>query len=1179
MEKKQAQKHIKEVLNQSFDRERFEYFIQNLLNDVEPRDNNYSGNFIAKPFRDHIAYYKRIGKYTDPEGEKLDILIIQTRTVRKLERTRTALRNFVVRHLRKFQKHYALAAFYSKEDDGAEWRFSLIKIEYGTEKNEEGKIKTKEELVPAKRFSFLVGQYEYTHTAGKQLLPLLMNDHSNPLIVKEEDDDGSIEGAFSIQKITDEFYEQYKELYLKLAENESLLETLPKEGLEVERFVKKLLGQIVFLYFIQKKGWLGVPKDAKMGEGSKRFMQERFEQASRNGKNYYNSFLRYLFYDALAREHKDEGIPYYHKKLDCKIPFLNGGLFEAGFSWNDTMFAIPNELFRNHDKNKAGDKGTGILDVFDRYNFTIKEDEPLEKEVAVDPEMLGKVFENMLDIKERKSKGAFYTPREIVHYMCQESLINYLDNAVNNYTESYQSLGSSQTSLLGGGADKTGTLDMEIENKGEARVPTEDIEILIRKGHLILENEEAAQEAANRIKKGEIKTTTQKQVLSESISNNAKTLDDALQHIKICDPAIGSGAFPVGLLHEIVTARRVLNSFLQREETTSYQLKRHAIQNSIYGVDIDASAIDIARLRLWLSLIVDEEDYGAIAALPNLDYKIVQGNALIGLPENAMRDLDVEKEVEELKGKFFSETDEVKKKKLRSEINTKIRELLDSAEQFAGYEIDFDFKLFFSEVWHQKEGFDVVIGNPPYRQLQKFTKEEKERFKKQNYTTYSSSGDIYELFYENGREILHNFGHLTYITSNKWLRTNYGKSTRKFFLEKTNPKILFDFGQELVFSSAIVHSNIMIFQKAAYNGNLMGCQMNQGAFKGEALYKYFEEHSATLKNLTEEVWAISTAELMNIQMILESKGKKLSAWKVVVRRGVLTGFNKAFIIDTKKRNGLINEDPKCAEIIKPILRGRDTRRYYANYKGQYLINTHNGDKRRGIRRINVRKEYPTIFKYLSTFEPKIQERYDQGDHWSNLRNCTYLEEIEKPKIIFSEIVSSPQFYYDTQNYYPEATAFLITGEKLKWLIAFLNSTPITILFKIFYAGGELVGKFRYKKAFLNTLPIPEPIPSYEPIIETLVDYLTFYKGAKLDLAKNQLLSSYLELIIDGLVYEILLKQQISAANKQILPYIKDIKPIQQEMTKEKNYPLSKVSLSVCTAPTIRCATTWKPWTV
>ncbi|MCD6556677.1 MAG: N-6 DNA methylase, partial [Bacteroidales bacterium] len=778
MDKKAAINIIENTFNTSFDESRFMLFAKNLLNDTEPKNNSYSGQYIWDDFKKHINTYKRIGKYIDPEGDALDVLIVEVKSVKKLEQARTSLRNFVIKHLNKFEKDYALVAFYSKEDGGADWRFSFIKLEHQAYLDQEKqKVKTRKEFTPAKRYSFLVGKYEHAYTAKKQLLPLLQNVNNNPTIKELED-------AFSIEKVTDEFFAQYKDLYVKLYEHfekdNRVKAELEKAGIDNTRFTKKLLGQIVFLYFLQKKGWLGVPKNEHWGKGDKRFIQNLFDKAQIEGKNYFKDYLQPLFYEALAKERNNDNS--YYKRFDCRIPFLNGGLFEAEYDWQNANITIPEDLFRNTEKNKAGDIGTGVLDVFDRYNFTIKEDEPLDKEVAVDPEMLGKVFENMLEITERKSKGAFYTPREIVHYMCQESLIHYLDNAL------------------------------------ESKVKKADIETFIRKGHFALEND---QRVADKGKE----TKDYKYQIPESIRQNADLIDRKLSEIKILDPAIGSGAFPVGLLHELVTAHLVIKPHLSddylskkldgsgfqfhesvNESLYVYRLKRHIIQESIYGVDIDASAIDIARLRLWLSLVVDEDDLDPIETLPNLDYKIVKGNSLIGMPENAMRDLHVEKELEELKQQFYDETNEAKKKKLRTQINTKIRELLDSAEQFAGYKIDFDFKLYFSKVWHQKGGFDVVIGNPPYV----FTRDVNfgQQFKNiidKNFFSHLSSGkktkanqsgkiNLFALFIMQGMFLTKKKGILSFIVPNNILRTTTYNLIRKYILDNYNLEYIADLG-------------------------------------------------------------------------------------------------------------------------------------------------------------------------------------------------------------------------------------------------------------------------------------------------------------------------------------------------------------------------------------------------
>ncbi len=618
MDKQQAQRLVQEIFQNPFNRETYTHFLRNLLNEFEPRGTHYNGNLITDAFKTHITQYWRLGKYIDPDNIEMDLLVVEVKSLAKLDRARSALRNFAVNRLKKFGKDCSLIAFYAREDNGQDWRFSFIKIEHEAYKDNQGKVKLKTQLTPAKRSSYLVGIHENSHTAAKQLMPLLIMDYANPKI-------SDIETAFSIEAVTNEFFDQYKGLYIKLAEH---LRNQPffQQGTEkntiqaVARFAKKLLGQIVFLYFLQKKGWLGVGKNECWGSGSKKFLRERFDLCVAAGDNYYQDFLQFLFYEALAQERQDQAVPSYYSRFDCKIPFLNGGLFEAEYDWENEIIKLPNDIFHNRKKNKAGDTGTGILDVFDRYNFTIKEDEPLEKEVAIDPEMLGKVFENMLEIIERKSKGAYYTPREIVHYMCQESLIHYLDNSLNTYIQKQP-----HNLLEFAGRDEPFVPQnlIDMTEQDEILVPKTDLEILVRSGHLTRENDQRI------LNKGE-ETNAYKFQLPESVRKNAQLIDEKLASIKVCDPAIGSGAFPVGILHEIVNTRLALAQHSGNSQS-DYKLKRHAIRESIYGVDIDASAIDIARLRLWLSLIVDEESYDTIQALPNLDYKIIQGDSLLGV--------------------------------------------------------------------------------------------------------------------------------------------------------------------------------------------------------------------------------------------------------------------------------------------------------------------------------------------------------------------------------------------------------------------------------------------------------------------------------------------------------------------------------------------------------------------
>ena len=1108
MDKNTARKLVEDAFNKKFDEEQFTLFIKNFLNDIEPRDNSYSGQYIWDAHKDHINKYKRIGKYVDPEGEALDVLIVEVKSIAKLERARTALRNFVIKHLNKFNKDFALAAFYSKEDNGEDWRFSFVKLEHQSYLDEEkGKVKTRKEFTPAKRYSFLVGKHEDAYTAKNQLLPLLQNVSTNPTV---ED----IENAFSIEKVTDEFFLQYKDLYIKLFEHFTNDKTIQKElvnsDIDTVRFTKKLLGQIVFLYFLQKKGWLGVPKNQKWGAGNKRFIQDLFDTAQQESKNFYKEYLQYLFYEALAKERDNENS--YYKRFDCRIPFLNGGLFEAEYNWQEANITIPEHLFRNDEKNKSGDTGTGVLDVFDRYNFTIKEDEPLDKEVAVDPEMLGKVFENMLEVTERKSKGAFYTPREIVHYMCQESLIHYLDNALNDYNETYQEIGNNQTNLFGN-TGKKGQQSLQT-TKQEIRVPRKDIEQFIKEGHFALENDQRVA-----IKGKE--TKNYKYVLPECIRENADLIDKKLTEIKICDPAIGSGAFPVGLLHELVTAHLVIRPHLSEKYFTEklnsigfnpeqkefnesryiYRLKRHIIQESIYGVDIDASAIDIARLRLWLSLVVDEDDLEPIETLPNLDYKIVRGNSLIGLPENAMRDLNVEKELEQLKEKFYDETNETEKKKLRSEINSKIKTLLDSAEAFAGYKIDFDFKLFFSEVLHEKGGFDVVIGNPPYVLLQnKYKDKNTLEYFRNNYEVAVYKVDLYHLFFEKSSKVKRNEGSLIFITPTNFQSNNYSITLRNYLLRKGINHIVIIAGSVFKASvnTSITHltspkNEFIKFDKAILN-SFDNLQISE---TGCLPYSYFENNDKLF---------IPPLNKNASKVMMQIENKKFSKLNslATINFGMQLRDRKKYpkdVINNPQNNDLTEYHKKCYT-------GKDIKPYTIKHSNRYCY--YNREAKR-------------------------------GGCWNDSA------QLSSNKILIPQVARYPFGAIDRSGYPVLNSAFMINlnnADLCEIILAQINSDICHFYW---------LNKFRddrdtfpkIKGTYLGQLPIfTNPL---RPIIN-LVKYLEILKNIKND---EVIEISFFSELINSLIYEIYFVDQLKESKKEFFKYVEDIEPIKNEMSDEQ----------------------------
>jgi len=863
MQKLQAQSIVKETLQNDFDKERFLYFVKNLLNKVDDSKAFHAHGYVPEAYKNYVKTYERLATYTDPAGSKIDILVVYLQKETSLERARTAQRNFVARYLKdRDQKDAGLIAFVSP--DPADWRFSLVKMEYKFTEGKTGKTKIKEEFTPAKRWSFLVGKNENSHTAQSRLAPIVEDDETNPTLKQLED-------AFNIEKVTKEFFEKYRELFLRVYEtlgdvikqHPDIKSDFAEKNVNTVDFSKKLLGQIVFLYFLQKKGWFGVPMNKGWGNGDKKFLRTLFEEAAGKSKNYFNDYLEPLFYEALAKERDD----YFYSRFECKIPFLNGGLFDpiSNYDWVNTAIDLPNDIFSNTRKTKDGDTGDGILDIFDRYNFTVKEDEPLEKEVAVDPEMLGKVFENLLEVKDRKSKGTYYTPREIVHYMCEQSLVNYLATEL------------------------------------EGKVAKEDLEKLIKIGENVVEHEAVSVTKEDNPEYG----GDYKRLLPDTIKDFANEIDDKLATIKVCDPAIGSGAFPVGMMNAIVKARMVLSSYLKDKNRTLYAFKRDCIQNSLYGVDIDPGAVEIAKLRLWLSLVVDEDDIKQIKPLPNLDYKIMQGNSLLEEFEGiklfdekliAVVNTGKEKQLESLRQKqatlqkeyfelpsqnkltpakqaelnselkklqaqtkklnqpekvtvenaglfdvmseakkkaddlkrlhkeFFGATQKSKKDNIKKQIEQLEWELIEATlkeqnktsalkklEEFkrSNTKPFFLWKLNFADVF-EKGGFNIVIANPPY------VKEYVHRSAFDGLRSspyYQGKMDLWYLFACKGIDLAKdNSGIITFIAQNNWVTSHGASKMRNKVLADTQILSLIDFGDFKIFQAGI-QTMVMMFKK------------------------------------------------------------------------------------------------------------------------------------------------------------------------------------------------------------------------------------------------------------------------------------------------------------------------------------------------------------------------------
>jgi Zn-dependent peptidase ImmA (M78 family) len=1099
MDRVKATNLIKDTFDNSYNESKFKNFIVNIFKDITEDGKSHSGQYIMKAYREHITSYKRLFKYELEQGrthDKIDILAVKMTSLKSLETARNLQRNFIASYMKSKSKDAVIVAFYTDKDNGDEWRFSFVKRDLYLDGD-----KIKDDLTPAKRYSYLVGKNESTHTAQQQLVTLLEKELHNPTI-KE------IEEAFSIEKVSKEFFNKYKELYLTLVERmENIIEkdelinidfTLKK--ITPELFCKKLLGQIVFLYFLQKKGWLGVHRDKKWDEGNKKFLRNLFTCAELEEKNYFNDYLEPFFYEALATERDGD----WYDKLQCKIPFLNGGLFEPinGYDWIKTDILIPNELFSNKD-------GNGILDTLDTYNFTVKEDEPLEKEVAVDPEMLGKVFEELLPIKDRKSDGAFYTPREVVHYMCQESLVHFLFNKLNG---NIYSIDNSELPL------NDNILNQEI------KISKEDLRDFIKFGDVYQE-----------ITKNSEDTKTYKDRIPSSIKICAKDIDNALKNVKICDPAIGSGAFPVGVMHEVIKSRRILveaGYISEAQKRSTYRYKKEFIQNSLYGVDINESAIEIAKLRLWLSLIVDEDNRDNIEPLPNLDYKLVKGNSLLSIDTDKLRDIELLEEIEKAKDIIFDESSKGKKQRLKTFVNKSLAEYYDLYNKITGDNVLFDFKVNFSEVFRQNNGFDIIIGNPPY--IQEY--ENRNAFdglRKSDY--YRGKMDIWHFFGSYCLDLLKEGGIQSFIAKNNWI-TNAGASKfRNKVLLDSQILSFIDFRNYMVFENAAVQTMIYFLEKSSklkeYSldySSLDVDKIDTSELK-EFLYskkgKFFKKYKSSIsRELSKDSYIEFNEENINsiLNKISNKSNYKLNSNNVTngihhhhdyvnkKRREVL-GNNflvgdGIFCLTNKEKDSLnLTDKEQC--LVKPSFTTKQISKYYtSNINTEWVIYTDSSFKD-----INKMIDYPSIKNHLDKFIPVIssdnkpyglhrarKESFFKGEKIVSIRKCS----------------NGPVFSYSDFDAYVSATFYVIKTDdiNMKYLTAVLNSKLVA--FWLRYKGKMQGNNYQVDKEPLVNIPLisnPNNILDFISIIDNILQIKE--NSTKSDTSK-------LESKIDSLVYQL-----------------------------------------------------------
>ena len=737
-------------------------------------------------------------------------------------------------------------------------------------------------------------------------------------------------------------------------------------------------------------------------------------------ENFLNDRLYWAFFHGLgnAADLPEESTEAVERRGE--VPFLNGGLFEMQEYDSRNAVNIPNDKFAE------------ILKLFERYNFTVTESTPLDIEVAVDPEMLGKVFEEL--VTGRHDTGSYYTPRPVVSFMCRESLKICLQNKTDETQETLQ----------------------KFVDDGDAT----------------------------------------------EIRNPEKVLQ-VLQNLRICDPACGSGAYLLGMMSELLRLREALFKSKNVDPKTIYQRKLDIIQQNLYGVDKDEFAVNIAMLRLWLSLAVDYDDE-VPEPLPNLDYKVATGDSLTGpAPKPPDEQFSLEEQliqqIQERHAEYLVTHTDSEKRELRETI----AELKGQLHGWQANEDVFVWRVEFPEVF-QDGGFDIVIGNPPYVR-QELIRPIKPILKKLFPEVYTGIADLYVYFYKRGTELLRKSGVLTYISSNKFLRAGYGKKLRVFFTDKMCLNALLDFGSVQVFKASVDTCIVLIENDAPGSEAFLAATFREEA-DVHRLSDAFQEQAISMHayNLSSDGWALTSSNVLGLIEKLQNTGMPLGEYVDGFYRGVTTGFNDAFIIDEAKRKEIITRDPKSTEIIKPLLRGRDIKRYHTQWANLYLLfipwhfPLHEDSTITGVSQNaenQFRKNYPSIYNHLLEYKDRLSNRNKAETgiryEWYALQRCanTYLSEFEKPKIIYRRIAQSLDAIYDTVGTYGLDTTFFIPTDDLS-LLAILNS-------KLFdwYARHKVLplndpwagGGLQFFSQYMEKVPIAERTAAQKAELSRLVE--------------------------------------------------------------------------------------------
>lgn len=1033
------------------------------------------------------------------------------------------------------------------------------------------------------------------------------------------------EEVFNVELLNKRFYEELSNWYFWARHQVWFPEDLePDEQTRNATSVIRLLTRLIFCWFLKEKDLIP----------DRLFDQQAIAAILKNlgddESTYYHAILQNLFFatlnqpmnagDANHRQFAVEGsfqenrVQHGVKNLyryaglfreqDIaltlfeEIPFLNGGLFTCldveddagkvqyadGFSRNPKKQPrLPNRLFfaEAHivdlsgkddfgDAKKKKAKVRGLLHILNGYKFTIAESTPVEQEIALDPELLGNVFENLLASynpetgeSARRQTGSFYTPRPIVGHMADEVLKAYLADAL--------------------------CQRLPAISKADAKAGLDILFAYTEKAHAFSEAE-------------------------------CDALIEAIDACNILDPACGSGAYPMGILHKLVFVLGKLDphneKWRQRQidkaeeipdpearssaitainndfanNALDYGRKLYLIENCIYGADIQPIAIQIAKLRFFISLICDQKTHGdksrnlGIRPLPNLETKFVVANCLLGLnlPQNLslFRNPEIErleKELERLRHRYFSAQTRQAKRDLQKkdlELIQKIIKLL-KADDFGNEDVYrriawnpydhhsvadfFDPATMFGP--ELEDGFDVVIGNPPYVQIQKFSTAHKQAWQAQQYSTYAATGDVYCLFYERGVRLLKQGGQLSYITSNKWMRAGYGEKLRDFFAKAVAVEEVIDFGGVVVFNAAMVDTAIVRLSKRAPEEAFPSAVLTRSFSLHQSLADYMRDNAVPFKRPSDgsNSWVVMSPDRYRIKQVVEEQGVPLEKWRIRINRGVITGYNEAFYLTDEQREDLIRKHPSSEELISPLLRGRFIQRYAVEWNSTYQIISKFGAHE------YLEERYPAIYAHLAQHRDSLENRgqcrytrqtnpahqatYPGQHHWLELDNNpddNYLGLFNGPKVIYPNMTKYLPFYFDTaEHFFINDKAFILTteDESLPFLTAVLNSTLFRCCFMDNFPNlGE--DRRELRKIFMDKVPIKKPDAQQTTLFEALVSLVQAAKAVAQTSGDQRLAvaADFLVEVIDACVMEVYFAQHMADKNLRLTAHAQPLLP-------------------------------------